>query len=79
MLVTLGILWLQRYVWIKWSSEAQTTVPVPRQGERDSILGMDVIGWLILVVIVLVVVAVAFVLIRRRRRGGGVIATKDKE
>ncbi len=45
---------------------------------RDSILGMDAIGWLILVVIVLVVVAVAFVIIRRKRRGGGVIATKDK-
>ena len=52
--------------------------PQCRIPERDSILGMDAIGWLILVVIVLVVVAVAFVLIRRRRRGGGVIATKDK-
>jgi hypothetical protein len=54
------------------------SVPAPRARRGDSILGMDTIGWLILVVIVLVVAVVAFVVIRRRRRGGGVIATKDK-
>ena len=65
-------------MWIKWSSETQTLYRCHGQGEGDSILGMDAIGWLILVVILLVVAAVAFVVIRRRRRGGGVIATKDK-
>jgi hypothetical protein len=65
-------------VLVEWSSETQTLYGRHGRGEGDTILGMGVIGWLILVVIVVVVAAVAFVIIRRRRRGGGVIATKDK-